>query len=176
MALGGSEKGIADSIKASHPLGALSDVEKADFLSELKPEEMDVYKRASEWYRKTYAPSTPEDTDPISTAMGDAAVSQAELGIRHLGRPQRQEAESAEEYAERLAGWKENRKLADDWLWERRKNPAVRESVKSTMEKGIKRQARGETIEELRDRNKRWEEWREFLASKRDVAAPSTNP
>jgi hypothetical protein len=54
MAMGGKEEGIEQSIKASHPIGFMSKLDKGEFVLGLKGEELDAYKRAAEWYRQTY--------------------------------------------------------------------------------------------------------------------------
>jgi hypothetical protein len=52
--LGGTEKGLAQSVKRIHPLGGLVEKDWRPFLATLSPEEMESFRLALKWYNETY--------------------------------------------------------------------------------------------------------------------------
>jgi hypothetical protein len=56
--LGGTEKGMVQSVKRTHPLGGLAEKDWRPFLATLSPEEMESFRLALKWYNDTYL-STP---------------------------------------------------------------------------------------------------------------------
>lgn len=52
--LGGTERGLGESIKRAHPLGMIAKKDRSAFLKTLSPEEMERYRLALRWYQETY--------------------------------------------------------------------------------------------------------------------------
>jgi hypothetical protein len=52
--LGGTEKGLAQSVTRTHPLGSLAEKDWRPFLTTLSPDEMESFRLALKWYNATY--------------------------------------------------------------------------------------------------------------------------
>jgi hypothetical protein len=52
--LGGTERGMAQSVKRTHPLGSLTEKDWRPFLSTLSPKEMESFRLALKWYNEIY--------------------------------------------------------------------------------------------------------------------------
>lgn len=58
--LGGTERGLGQSIKRAHPLGMIAKKDHGEFLKTLSPEEMERYRIALRWYQETYREAAEE--------------------------------------------------------------------------------------------------------------------
>jgi hypothetical protein len=151
MAMGGKEEGIERSIEASHPIGFMGKIDKATFVMGLKGDELKVYKRAAEWYFKTYHKPVKEQDesevnyqarlkefneeqrDHITPIVADAATAAAEL-TSGVGQPERKTksgrfTETPEDYQKRLDPWLEKQAAAQKWLDEHAESTVVQEAV-----------------------------------------------
>ena len=65
MALDGTEKGLAQSIKKSAPTAAIPQKNRSAFNASLSPAEQQIIKAAEDWYKKTYKPQSSSTFEPI---------------------------------------------------------------------------------------------------------------
>jgi hypothetical protein len=55
--LGGTDKGLATSIKKQHPLGPIAKKDRAEFLESLTDEQLETFEEAERWYLESYVGS-----------------------------------------------------------------------------------------------------------------------
>jgi hypothetical protein len=68
--LGGTSRGLSESIQRAHPLGMIAKKDRGAFLRTLSPEELERYRLALRWYQETYRS---EAAAEVKTAAGGEA-------------------------------------------------------------------------------------------------------
>lgn len=147
-ALGGKDEGVEMSVERSSPIGFLqSKIDKADFMLSLNPDEMKVFKRANEWYQRTYTkPVRKSDEkadafkkrqdewdasikDPLTPVLTEATEWSAKKSLLGQGLPKKQLGQLASEYDKKMAEWQAERRAATEWLKSHKDSPVVQKVI-----------------------------------------------